>query len=227
MGRLRGQRLRVGDRVRGVPADRDSARPVGPPLGGAAVGLFGPVTTVLADAVSYLLSARGIAAIGSHEANQENPAPFRLRIEDLLDGWRYILRSPALRPVFASQLLTGGLILAAEPPLAILMLRQLGFAPWQYTLAFGLPRAGALIGSRLAAPLADRFGRHRIMLVFGTLRACWPAGLAFAGRGAGGLTLVSAVQLGLMTCMGVFNPVYATYRLDHTAPQQVTRTLSA
>ncbi|HEY0933570.1 MAG TPA: MFS transporter, partial [Trebonia sp.] len=47
------------------------------------------------------------------------------------------------------------------------------------------------------------------------------------GRGAGGLTLVSAVQLGLMTCMGVFNPVYATYRLDHTAPQQVTRTLSA
>ena len=32
---------------------------VGPPLGGAAVGLLGPVTTVIADAVSYLLSAAG------------------------------------------------------------------------------------------------------------------------------------------------------------------------
>src|SRR3984957_9149225 len=45
---------------------------VGPPLGGAAVGLLGPVTTVIADAVSYLLSACGIAAIGGSEAR---PAP--------------------------------------------------------------------------------------------------------------------------------------------------------
>ena len=35
---------------------------VGPPLGGAAVGLFGPVVTVVADALSYLLSALGITA---------------------------------------------------------------------------------------------------------------------------------------------------------------------
>ncbi|MGW3276083.1 MFS transporter, partial [Streptomyces kronopolitis] len=40
---------------------------VGPPLGGAAIGLFGPVTTVVADAVSYLLSALGIRAIGGTE----------------------------------------------------------------------------------------------------------------------------------------------------------------
>ncbi|MFD0583850.1 MFS transporter [Dactylosporangium darangshiense] len=38
---------------------------VGPPLGGAAIGVFGPVTTVVADALSYLLSALGIVAIGS------------------------------------------------------------------------------------------------------------------------------------------------------------------
>src|SRR6478672_8563676 len=40
---------------------------VGPPLGGAAIGLFGPVTTVVADAVSYLLSALGIRAIRGQE----------------------------------------------------------------------------------------------------------------------------------------------------------------
>src|SRR5580700_9739559 len=37
-----------------------TATMVGPPVGGAAIGLFGPVTTVTADAVSYLLSAAGI-----------------------------------------------------------------------------------------------------------------------------------------------------------------------
>jgi MFS family permease len=40
-----------------------SSTAIGPPLGGAAIGLFGPVITVVADAVSYLLSALGIAAI--------------------------------------------------------------------------------------------------------------------------------------------------------------------
>ena len=65
------------------------------------------------------------------------------------------------------------------------------------------------------------------MLTAGTLRACWPIGLAFVRPGAAGLVLVIAVQFGLVTCMGVFNPVFATYRLEHTAPDRVARTLSA
>jgi hypothetical protein len=40
---------------------------VGPPLGGAAIGLVGPFTTVIADALSYLLSAMGMTAIGGRE----------------------------------------------------------------------------------------------------------------------------------------------------------------
>ena len=39
--------------------------------------------------------------------------------------------------------------------------------------------------------------------------------------------LVIAVELGLITCMGVFNPVFATYRLEQTATDRVARTLSA
>src|ERR1700733_12046363 len=44
-----------------------TATALGPPLGGAAFGLFGPVTTVLANAVSFLLSAVGVRAIGGSE----------------------------------------------------------------------------------------------------------------------------------------------------------------
>ena len=85
---------------------------VGPPLGGAAVGLFGPVTTVIADAVSYLLSAAGIAAIGEHEPRPSRSSTSWLSAGELFDGWRHILGSPALRPVFFNRLLVGGLILA-------------------------------------------------------------------------------------------------------------------
>src|SRR5262249_39808690 len=120
-----------------------------------------------------------------------------------------------------------GLIMATEPLLTVLMLGRLGFAPWQYGLAFAVPCAGGLIGSRLARRLAARFGQHRVMLVAGTLRACWLIGLVFLRPGAAGIVLVIAIEFGLITCCGVFNPVLATYRLEQTRTDRVARTLSA
>lgn len=205
-----------------------TATVLGPPLGGAAIGLFGPVMTVVANAVSYLLSAVGIRAIGGREPRvTSTEAPPRLRAGDLLDGWRFILADSALRPLFVNTILVNGLIVATSPLLAVLMLGPLGFAPWQYGLAFAAPCVGGLIGARLASRLVARFGQHRVMLTAGALRACWLLGLAFIGPGTAGLVLVMTVELGLITCMGVFNPVFATYRLERTPADRVARTLSA
>src|ERR1700759_429410 len=62
-----------------------SATAVGPPLGGAAIGIFGPVITVVADAVSYLLSALGIGAIRHTEARVARTSPRGTRRGELLD----------------------------------------------------------------------------------------------------------------------------------------------
>jgi MFS family permease len=209
-----------------------TATALGPPLGGAAFGLFGPVTTVLANAASFLLSAvgvwaAGIRAIGGNEPRPVRPGAARLRVRDLPDGWRYILAHPALRPLFFNTIAVNALIMATAPLLAVLMLGRLHFAPWQYGLAFAGPCVGGLIGSRLARRLVARFGRHKVMRTAGTLRACFSVGLAFIGPGAAGLVLVMAIELGLITSAGVFNPVYATYRLDQTPADRVARTLSA
>ncbi|MFM9709362.1 MFS transporter [Streptomyces galilaeus] len=206
-----------------------TATVLGPPLGTAAIGFFGPVLTVVTDAVSHLLSAAGIRAIGGHEPQpvRAGTKEVRLRFGGLFEGWRYILAHPALRPLFLNTVLVSGLIMATSPLLAVLMLGDLGFAPWQYGLAFGLPCVGGIIGSRLAPRLVARFGRHRVMLTAGTLRACWSLGPAFVRPGVAGLVLVIVVEFGLITCMGVFNPVFAAYRLDRTATDRVARTLSA
>ena len=207
-----------------------SSTVLGPPLGGAAIGLFGPVITVLADAASYLLSALGIRAIGGQEPRPAHPsrsAAGRSRAGDLLDGWRYILGHPTLRRQFLNNLSFNGLIMATEPLLAVLMLGRLHFRPWQYGLAFAVPCLGGLIGSRLARRVADRFGRHRVMLIGGTLRAGWPVWLVFLRPGIGGLLLVMAAEMGLILCIGVSNPVFATYRLEQTPPDRVARVLSA
>ncbi|MCM3922123.1 MFS transporter [Frankia sp. AiPs1] len=233
-GLLRGEALLVANAR--FESTTWTATVVGPPLGGAAIGLFGPVATVLADAISYLLSAAGLRAIGAIGAiggsggREPRSAPAgvpRARMRDLAEGWRHILSHPALRPLFVNTVLVNGLIMATSPLVAILMLGDLGFEPWQYGLAFGVPCVGGLVGSRLARPLVARHGRHRVLLVAGTLRACWSLGLAFIRPGTAGIVLVFAVQFGLVACMGVFNPVFATYRLDQTDARRVVRTLSA
>ncbi|MFF0968637.1 MFS transporter [Streptomyces sp. NPDC003703] len=217
-----------------------TASVLGPPAGGFLVGVFGPVVTVVADAASYLLSALGVRAIGGTEAaprprpvrtegaeGAEGRAPGRLRAADLLDGWRFVLTHPVLRPLFLNTLLTNALIMAAAPLLAVLMLGPLGFAPWQYGLAFAVPCLGGLLGSRLAGPLVRRYGRRRVLLATGALRVCWPVGLVFVRPGVPGLAVVMVVEAVLITLCGVFNPVYSAYRLELTPSDRVARTLAA
>ncbi|MBP2471205.1 MFS family permease [Crossiella equi] len=203
-----------------------TATSLGPPLGGWAVTAFGPVTAILADAVSYLLSALGIRAI---RAPEPVPAPSteRLRARDVLDGWRYILGHARLRPLFVNTVAVNALIMAPAPVIAVLMLRDLGFPPWQYGLAFALPCLGGLLGARLAPRAVARFGERRVLRVVGTVRVCWPVGLAFITPGPPGLLLVLALQTGLVTCMGVFNPVFATRRLTELPQDRIARTLVA
>jgi MFS family permease len=204
-----------------------TATMVGPPLGGALIGALGPVATVIADAVSYLLSALGLSAIAESESGPVRPVSGRRRRGDVLDGWRYILGHPPLRSLLANTVLVNGLVLATAPLLAVLMLARLGIAPWQYGLAFAAPCVGGLVGARLARRLTARYGQHAVLRYAGTLRACWSIGLAFVPGGWAGVALVAVVQLGLVTCMGVFNPVLATYRLGQIPTPRVARTLAA
>ncbi|KOV82116.1 MFS transporter [Nocardia sp. NRRL S-836] len=200
---------------------------VGPPLGGAAIGVFGPVATVVADAFSHLLSALGLTAIRGREEGPAKSGKGRVTAGELLDGWRNILTHPVLRALYLNNMVVAGLIMATEPLLAVLLLRELGFAPWQYGLAFAAPCVGGLIGSRLARRVVARYGPQRVFRTVGTLRAVWLIGLVFVGPGVIGLLTVIAVELAIIISMSLYNPVLATYRLEHTPQHRVARTLSA
>jgi MFS family permease len=202
------------------------ATAAGPPLGGALAGLLGPVVTVLADAVSYLLSALLVGRIRDVDtAAPRTPAGPGA-------GWRIIRRDPVLRRLFLNSILVGGLIMATAPLLAVLLLGQYHFPPWQYGLAFGVPALGGFAGARLSAPLVTRYGRPRVMAVSGWLRSIFPLGLAFLRPGLPGLLTMIVVEGLLITSMGVFNPIYATERLrrapaGHAAQVIATWTVSS
>jgi len=169
------------------------------------------------------LSALGITAIRSPDSVPERH-PTR---DSVLDGWRHILSHGGLRALFANQLLVSGLIMATEPLLAVLLLRQLHFPPWQYGLAFAAPCVGGFVGSRLAGRVAARYGQHKVLRTVGTLRAIWLIGLALVRPGVLGLVTVIAVELAIIVSMSLYSPVLATYRLEHTPNERLARTLSA
>ncbi|MWA01445.1 MFS transporter [Actinomadura sp. LD22] len=200
---------------------------VGPPAGGALIGVLGPVVTVLLDAVSYVLSAVGITRIAAPEAEPPVRTAGASRWAEIGEGWRVIAAERELRLLFANSVLTGALIMATAPLLTYLMLHDLGFSPLEYGLAFGAPCLGGIAGARVSRPLVRRFGRRTVMLVFGVGRALWLVGLAFVGTGLGALLLVMAMELGIITCMGVFNPIYATRRLELVEAGKVARMVTA
>ena len=133
------------------------------------------MATVAADAASFVLSALGLRAIGERERPPGPAGAARPRRRELLEGWRFILGDPALRPLFFNTILVNGLILATAPLLAVLMLGELGFAP----LAVRARVRGAVRRRpprRAARPrLVARFGATRSLRTAGALRACWSA----------------------------------------------------
>ncbi|WP_020494701.1 MFS transporter [Sciscionella marina] len=210
-----------------------SATAVGPPLGGALIGMLGPVVTIAADAVSYLLSALGVLRIRGtdiaalREPNGSRNPDSEHRMAELLAGWRFILGDPFLRRLFLNSVTVSGLIMATQPTLTVLLLGRYHFPAWQYGLAFGLPAAGGLLGARLSARLVARYGRGRVLLVTGWLRSLFPIGLAFTGPGIPGLVTVILVEGLLITCMGIFTPSYTTERLQRTPADRTARVLAS
>ncbi|WP_031083338.1 MFS transporter [Streptomyces sp. NRRL WC-3549] len=221
---VRGDRLLVANgRLEGTSWVATAA---GPPLGGALVGLLGPVVTVLADAFSYLLSALAVLGIrGGDIATPPDRATGPHRA-GLLGGWRLILHDRVLRGLFLNSILVSGLIMATVPLLSVLLLGRYHFPPWQYGLAFGVPALGGLAGARLSGRLVARYGRRRVMAVSGWLRSLFPLGLALVRPGVPGLLTVIVVEGLLITCMGVFNPIYATERLQRTPADRTAQVLS-
>jgi MFS transporter len=195
----------------------------GPPLGGLLISAVGPAATMAVDAVSYLGSVVGVLRI----AKPEPPPPRRAVNSGVAAGWRYIFAHRGLRALFLNAMLFGGPVIMATPLVAVLILDILGLPAYDYGLALGVPCLGGIAGSRLAPVLVRKFGQRRVLLASGAARTPWLLAYPFVPHGEAGLVVLIGADTVLLFCAGVFNPVFATYRMHVTADAFMVRVRSA
>ncbi|MBB5113611.1 MFS family permease [Micromonospora echinospora] len=120
-----------------------AATAAGPPLGGALVGLLGPVVTITADAVSHLLSALAVRRIRVGDTAAPRVPAGSSRAADLGVGWLFVRRDPVLWRLFLNSVLVGGLIMATAPLLAVLLLGEYRWRPGSTGWSSASPRSAA------------------------------------------------------------------------------------
>jgi hypothetical protein len=190
-----------------------------------------PIASVSVDAFSFLLSALGWRRIRHHETPPATPNGGG-RTGEMVAGWRYIFahrtsgRRVLLR-LYLNAAVFGGLIMASSPLIAVYLLNTLHLSPLQYGIALGVPCAAGAAGSLLAPKLIRWTGLPRTLVWFGAARCVWMSPMLLARPGTTGLMVIIAADSALLFCAGVFNPVFATYRMNITADTHLTRVVAA
>ncbi|WIM92519.1 MFS transporter [Actinoplanes oblitus] len=203
-----------------------TANAMGNPAGGVIVSWFGATVTMVLDAVSFLASALLLRRLRTTE-----PPPTRATehhwARDITAGWRYILRHRGLADLFWNSIIFGGCLMALTPLLTIIVLRDLGFAAWQFGLISGVAGVAGTLGSLLSKPLTTRLGGHRLLLLGGVGRNLWLCLIPFAPSSTIGFIMIAASEFLLVFFAGMFNPAFATYRMNATDDAHMSRVVLA
>lgn len=176
-------RLAIGDAVLAI---------AGPAAAGGFIQLLSAPKAIIADAVSYVLSALSLGGIGKAETKPRPPAARAGVRTEIGAGVRALVRTPLLRALTLSSS-AGSLFLGVQNTVLVLFLtRDLAFAPAVIGLAFASTGGGSLLGAACAAPVARRIGPGRAVILGTFLGSVGGLLVPCAGGSTPGLALVVA-----------------------------------
>ena len=191
-----------------------AAEIAGPPLTGVLVQLITAPAAILIDAISFLVSAVSVSAIGAAE-----PAPVRLEsrshpLTEASAGLAFVFRQPALRSI-ACWYITAYLFYGLINPLYVLyVIRDLRLGPALLGGAVAVGGAGNMLGSALAPAVRKRFGFGRTFI-----GAAVAIGLALEFLPLARGTVV--VALGCLLAQQLFGDMaHATYHISELTLRQ-------
>ncbi|MFE4263635.1 MFS transporter [Streptomyces sp. NPDC056883] len=201
------------------------AKLVGPAAGGVLVGVVGALRTILADALSFLVSA---VLLGSIRTPEQHPAatgqaPRPTFAAAVREGLGFVLRHPVLRPLLACSSATNFFFMGMTGLQIVYLVDELRASPSMVGAVFSAGMAGGALAGMFAGRISRRIGTARItwvsLLAAGPL--CLPIPFAQPGWGislfAFGLTAISVSQV-------LYNTADTSYRQQVCPPELLART---
>ncbi|GAA3799409.1 MFS transporter [Sphaerisporangium flaviroseum] len=184
----------------------------GPILGGGLITLVGAARAVLADALSFLVSAVTVMLIRTPEPDPgPRPSGARLRME-IAEGLRFTLRHPMLRPVILSGAVCAFLLAGVRAIWTVYLVRELGWSAAVLGLVWGISGVGGTIGGLVASRLGARYGLPRVMLV---ARLGYPVTyipLVLISPGVAGQVVITIAFTVELVAAFVYNITHSSFR---------------
>ncbi|MFI5608370.1 MFS transporter [Amycolatopsis sp. NPDC051903] len=199
-----------------LQGSESAAQVAGPGLAGLLAAAAGPVTGVLANAVSFAISVLCLHRVRKREPRPE-PAKTRLRAE-IAEGLRFLAKDPYLRTLVASAAIANLALDGYAAIQVVFLVDDLHLGATATGVVLALAEAGGVAGAPFAARLARRAGTARAFLFCEGLAA--PAMLLgpFATPGAG---LVLFILSGTGVAAGIVgsNVLAGTFRQEYCPPE--------
>jgi MFS family permease len=209
-----------------VQGSESVAATLGPAVGGALVQLLGAATSLLADVMSYLVSAACLFALGRPPADtavdQDQEAGF---LERIRAGVRYVRRDEIVGPLtLAATALnfTGAGVIAIG---AVFLARTLDLSPLAIGALLAADGVGGVLGAAVATPLVARVGSARTVLLTMVTAPASALLVPLAHRGPA-LAFWVLGNLGLAASTVTFSIVARVHRQRSVPPALLPRVMA-
>ncbi|PNG23304.1 MFS transporter [Streptomyces cahuitamycinicus] len=197
----------------------------GPGVAGLLAQALGAVTALVADAVTFLVSAvclQRISVIEPDPAPDEERVPLRRQIAE---GLRFVGRDRYLRPMVTWGAVINLALMGYQAVQVVFLVRTIGLNPGLVGLLLTSGSTGGLVGALVATRLTRRFGTARGLLLLQLTTSPFVLLLPMTTAGPG-LLLFATGSFLVGIGVSVANIVVGTFRQTYCPPHMLGRVVA-
>ncbi|MGW1762262.1 MFS transporter [Streptomyces mirabilis] len=197
----------------------------GPGVAGLLAQAFGAVTALVADAVTFLISAvclKRIRMVEPYHAPDQEHASLRRQI---IEGLRFVGRDRYLRPMVTWGAVINMALMGYQAVQVVFLVRTVGLNPAMVGLLLTSGSTGGIVGAMVATRVSRRFGTARGLLLVQVATAPFVLLLPMTTAGPGLLLFaMGAFLVGIG--VSVANIVVGSFRQTYCPPHMLGRVVA-